>query len=662
MSVPVPIVKVRPRVTPTELQFWWSPPAQVWVAGGEGDNRLAYSVGGMTWTVSDSGNSIFAGGCYTVSYGNGMWVAGGGNGTNHLAYSTDGINWTASSSGNSVLTIVCYKVAYGNGLWVAGGAGTNQLAYSTNGIDWTASSSGNSVITYACSAVAYGNGLWIAGGEGTNQMAYSTDGITWTASTSGNSVFTALCYTASYGNGMWVAGGYGTNQLAYSTDGMTWTGSSSGTGIFTTYCFAVSYANGLWVAGGNGTNQLAYSTDGMTWTASSSGNSVLTTSCYGLASGSEGSARLAQTAFNADVYDASGTLIPNHTTLTDYTPITGTVIIESIYNGTGKSLYLSGVTGATDTSTRIQDSANSLIGKDLSGSYMHGAIKEMLVYNTAHTPAQRKQVETYLKNKWSSGGYAPSGMSLWLDGATPDNFDLSGNRIQTWRDKSAHMDLSQNFVWAQPRYSLDSVTGRYGVQFGSEGMGTGFKTPSSPFGDTSSWSVFMVQRYDFSSDQTSDIANNSMVCGSYEISGNVPTFGFGTTTTSIPSVGELNLIVGGHQDLVTVEIHKRPVMFSSVINDSSYTGYYNGNISLNASISTATTAESLLNIGFTSSTGLGTVDPNIIGSMRGYIYEMIVYNRPVEAEERQEIEGYLAWKWGIQDLLATTHPYYIAPP
>ena len=28
MSVPAPIVKVRPRVTPTELQFWWSPPAQ----------------------------------------------------------------------------------------------------------------------------------------------------------------------------------------------------------------------------------------------------------------------------------------------------------------------------------------------------------------------------------------------------------------------------------------------------------------------------------------------------------------------------------------------------------------------------------------------------------------------------------------------------------
>ena len=140
MSVRAPIVKVRPRVTPTELQFWWSPPAQVWVAGGEGDNRLAYSVGGMTWTVSDSGNSIFTGGCYAVSYGNGMWVAGGGNGTNKLAYSTNGIDWTGSSSGNSVLTSACYKVAYGNGLWVAGGYGTNQLAYSSDGIEWTASS------------------------------------------------------------------------------------------------------------------------------------------------------------------------------------------------------------------------------------------------------------------------------------------------------------------------------------------------------------------------------------------------------------------------------------------------------------------------------------------------------------------------------------------
>jgi hypothetical protein len=69
------------------------------------------------------------------------------------------------------------------------------------------------------------------------------------------------------------------------------------------------------------------------------------------------------------------------------------------------------------------------------------------------------------------------------------------------------------------------------------------------------------------------------------------------------------------------------------------------------------TTAGILNIGFS-----GTITPALLGSMRGYIYEMIAYNRTVAAEERQSIEGYLAWKWGIQDSLATTHPYYIAPP
>jgi hypothetical protein len=48
--------------------------------------------------------------------------------------------------------------------------------------------------------------------------------------------------------------------------------------------------------------------------------------------------------------------------------------------------------------------------------------------------------------------------------------------------------------------------------------------------------------------------------------------------------------------------------------------------------------------------------------MRGYIYEMIVYNTALSTSDRESIEGYLAWKWGIQDLLPMTHPYFLEPP
>jgi len=48
------------------------------------------------------------------------------------------------------------------------------------------------------------------------------------------------------------------------------------------------------------------------------------------------------------------------------------------------------------------------------------------------------------------------------------------------------------------------------------------------------------------------------------------------------------------------------------------------------------------------------------GYLQGQIYEMIVYNTALTNNQRQSIEGYLAWKWGIT--LVNTHPYYSAPP
>jgi hypothetical protein len=41
---------------------------------------------------------------------------------------------------------------------------------------------------------------------------------------------------------------------------------------------------------------------------------------------------------------------------------------------------------------------------------------------------------------------------------------------------------------------------------------------------------------------------------------------------------------------------------------------------------------------------------------------MIIYNRTLTTSERQTVEGYLAWKWGIQANLPATHPFKNFPP
>ena len=65
-------------------------------------------------------------------------------------------------------------------------------------------------------------------------------------------------------------------------------------------------------------------------------------------------------------------------------------------------------------------------------------------------------------------------------------------------------------------------------------------------------------------------------------------------------------------------------------------------------------------------TGTGTV--NIGGydtspgeGFIGTMYEIILYNVVLTTQQRQAVEGYLAWKWGLQKSLPSNHPFYLFP-
>jgi hypothetical protein len=78
------------------------------------------------------------------------------------------------------------------------------------------------------------------------------------------------------------------------------------------------------------------------------------------------------------------------------------------------------------------------------------------------------------------------------------------------------------------------------------------------------------------------------------------------------------------------------------------------------------------NVNTTNSTGwAGTISNNVIGlesatnnwPFNGDIAELIVYPTALSTTQRQQLEGYLAWKWGIQSSLpSSTHPYRTFKP
>jgi hypothetical protein len=50
------------------------------------------------------------------------------------------------------------------------------------------------------------------------------------------------------------------------------------------------------------------------------------------------------------------------------------------------------------------------------------------------------------------------------------------------------------------------------------------------------------------------------------------------------------------------------------------------------------------------------------GAFKGFIGEVVVYKALLSNIHRQTVEGYLAWKWGLQSQLPVGHPFKAAPP
>jgi hypothetical protein len=61
--------------------------------------------------------------------------------------------------------------------------------------------------------------------------------------------------------------------------------------------------------------------------------------------------------------------------------------------------------------------------------------------------------------------------------------------------------------------------------------------------------------------------------------------------------------------------------------------------------------------------GVGAISATLVGYyLTGQIAEILSFNVPLNDNNRQQIEGYLAWKWGFNKSLPEGHPYFLFPP
>jgi hypothetical protein len=343
-------------------------------------------------------------------------------------------------------------------------------------------------------------------------------------------------------------------------------------------------------------------------------------------------------------------------------------VISVVYNGASSSIILN---STTSTGNVGSSSINTIIISK--GDGYRGHICELLFFSGAHTTAQRQQMMGYLAWKWGLqgrlSGRIDNGPALvrsltpefdprsvgacatWFDAADLQTFRFSsGSNISAWIDKSG-LGNHVATVTGTPTYTAATQNGRGVVTFNG---GATLRGPYAPTTSTEPQTVFVVTRpasinapcvVSVNSFPTTNQTALSITAetwtspsGSWMFSGFFGGFN-GPTSTTAASTSRTDIVVGTWRSgLVYVAVNGTEHGFSSATATTLATKSGNG---------------AQMTIG-----GLWNFNNNgYTNFYSGYTAEILIYSKFLTHAERQRVEGYLAWKWGLSGQLPAAHPY-----
>ena len=248
----------------------------------------------------------------------------------------------------------------------------------------------------------------------------------------------------------------------------------------------------------------------------------------------------------------------------------------------------------------------------------------------------------YLKPLPAWTPYLLSSLRAWYDAADAATIVESGGLVSQWNDKSgAARHVTQGTGSAQPTTGVRTLNGLNVLDFDGADY---LRNASFPI-DSLSVSVFVVAVLD-AIDNASDavfafnsakdfglVANNAS-----QFDGSIVCVGASNPPSTPLSGGPF----------------PGPSIYNASVNTSGLRirGWVDGVMRANVGYVGGITSNQPLLL-FSDRTGVYQPD--------GAIAEVVVVTRTT-TDEQQKLEGYLAWKWGIQGNLPSGHPYETHPP
>ena len=382
--------------------------------------------------------------------------------------------------------------------------------------------------------------------------------------------------------------------------------------------------------------------------------------------------------YNIEFGTATGQLVPKAIYSETYNQRTDRVI-STFYNGSNRSNV-----GPINTANNIESNYSAIVvGAGTSGTstytgYWIGNIFEIIVYTSVLNTTQRQYIEGYLASKWTLNTslininpyriLAPNnyynfaidyvsvpqtqfqefsnvptqipGLALWLDAADSNTIQFfpGTTNVSNWLDKSGN---SRNATACNINMEyINTINNNRVITTPLNATNcNGFQTPSFILSPTNSTSCFIVfNQVTFTGPVSAEALylTNNILNTHLQMVSRYNGTGMGFFT-------RINGATGG--TFTACNIFNTPRIYELLYAPTTATAYVNGTPSFpyTATGSIITTSLTLRFFAQWS---------------QGHACEVLLYNNALSPPQRQQVEGYLAWKWGINSNLPITHSYY----
>lgn len=252
------------------------------------------------------------------------------------------------------------------------------------------------------------------------------------------------------------------------------------------------------------------------------------------------------------------------------------------------------------------------------------------------------------RTKTSAVIWTPAELSLalWLDAADASTITLNGSTVSQWDDKSGNgRNATQATATYQPTYSVGVFNGMNALTLD----GTDDFVAVNDYTSTNT-QTFVVCR---TSDVTTrrHVTRKGLSTGFLEYS----------LRTENGVLNALSVAASAASASISGATINTSMLLGHTWDGSEIRAWLNG-VSGNATALSGTqfngTLRTRIGASFASDSDASAPAQAWIGE----IAEFIQLSSAISTSDRQKIEGYLAWKWGLEGSLPASHPYKTRPP